>query len=174
MPKLPWFRKRMTASVCGHKTFVKGSVTAFGQTTRTVMPLKDGRPEYCLDCITDMAVQCAWCTLPIFIGDAVTLYSPREIEYEVPSFAVVYSEVPPRLVGCLRWDCAQTGADRAGVWLPNSIGKGHVKRMPTVFEQMFGAKVGGSLKLVASSDPSQQESTRQMVFPIEKDDRGDH
>jgi len=160
----------MVASACGHKTWVNGRVTAFGQTIKTVMPLKNGRPEYCLDCIGGMAIQCAWCTLPIFIGDAVTLYSPREIGYEIPSFAVVYSEEPMRLVGCLRWDCMQTGADRAGFWLPDATGKGHVERVPTIFEQLLGGTAGGTMKLMASSDPSQREPTRQMVFPIEEDD----
>ena len=169
MPKLSRFRTRTVASKCGHKTLGKGEVTAFGQTVQTIMPLIDGSPEYCLDCIGRMAVQCAWCSLPIFVGDAVTLYSPREADYEIPSFAVVFSREPVRLVGCLRWDCMQTGADQVGFWLPDAAGKGHVRRVPTIFEQMLGGRARGSMELMASSDPSQREPTRRLVYPIDEE-----
>lgn len=138
--KLNRLRKRKTTQIyiatkCGHPTVQAGDVTAFGVTIQTQMPLVRDEVEYCLACILGMAIRCAWCKLPIFIGDPITLYTPREADFKVPEHAVVYSLEPLRLVGCLRWDCAQTGADRAGFWLPDSTGKGHVQRTPSLFEQ---------------------------------------
>ena len=151
---------RYTAAKCGHRTKRSGSVSVFGRTTTTKMPMnKNGSVDYCLDCIGKMAIRCAWCSDPILIGDPITLYSPgpragffsseepsegqktREQDgFVVPDGAVVYRENPLTLVGCLGWNCADTGADRAGFWLPGEDGKGHVHRVQTAYEAILGAK----------------------------------
>lgn len=84
-----------------------------------------------------MSIQCAWCGKSIAIGDPVTLYTPED-SYEVPDYAVPYTEGGSKaLVGCLRWNCADTGADRAGFWMPGDNGEGKVLRVPNAFETLI-------------------------------------
>ena len=77
-----------------------------------------------------MAIQCAWCGGAIFIGNPITLYSPgprlgffssseeteaqrsrERTDYVPPEGAVLFREDPPVYVGCMRMNCADTGAD---------------------------------------------------------------
>lgn len=83
---------RYTATRCGHRTRRKGKVSAFGRTITTEMPMNKSTPvDYCLRCIGKMAIRCAWCGEPIFIGDPITLYTPRG-DFKVPEHTVVYSK----------------------------------------------------------------------------------
>lgn len=143
---------RRTLAGCGHRTRAKGEVTAFGVTIRTEMPRNDSNGfDYCLDCIAAMAIRCAWCAKPVFIGDPVTLYSPSA-PWVFSEYAVIYSDEPLRVVGCLRWDCADTGASRAGFWLPTEDGRGRVHRVPSLFEL---ALRGGGVLVSDLGDPTE-------------------
>ena len=122
------FEKRVIAD-CGHETKVKDRVTAFGESVIAELPIKDEKTPYCHRCIEKMAIRCAWCGHAIFIGDPITLYTPPK-DFKIPEYAVIYKENPLQLIGCLRWNCAQSGADRAGFWLP----PGRVQRVQTVYE----------------------------------------
>ncbi len=113
-----------------------------------------------------MAVQCAWCPNLVFIGDPITLYSPRDYSRIPAERAIVFSIEPLRYVGCLGWNCALTGADKAGFWLPDENGHGYVKRVPTAFEEMLGGALSGSIEVVASSNPLKQAASKHLVFPI--------
>jgi hypothetical protein len=124
-----WFFKKYLAR-CGHKTKKKDKVTAFGETITTEVPLVDGKIEYCHKCLEKMAIRCAWCGKPIFIGDPVTLYSLTNGTKEMPKHAVCHDKKLNQYVGCLRCDCADTGADRAGFWVPPGV----VERIPTPYE----------------------------------------
>ena len=125
---------------CGHQTHRTGKVSAFGQSIKTKMPInEDGTVDYCLDCLAKMVIRCGWCGEPIFIGNPITLYTPPE-DFEIPYYAVIYNEDPLQIVGCLGWDCAQSGADRAGFWVPGEDGKGQVERVRTPFEILLGEK----------------------------------
>jgi len=130
-----------TATKCGHRTKQTGKVSAFGRTIITKMPKVGDSVEYCLDCLSKMAIQCAWCGGPIFIGDSVTLFSPRDDGFKLPEHAVIYRDNPLQLVGCLRWDCAATGADRAGFWLPSKNGRGYVRRVQSPYEALLATGV---------------------------------
>ncbi len=59
-----------------------------------------------------------------------TLYSPRDKERKMPDYAVLHDKERNSYVGCLRWNCAETGADRAGFWYP----PGKVMRVPSPIE----------------------------------------
>jgi len=133
------FRKTYTANICGHKTKSTGFMKAGDRVTIMTMPLAENkRPDYCLDCIGKMTIKCAWCSNDITIGSPVTLYTPVDT-YEVPDHAVPYTEGGSKaLVGCLGWECACSGADRAGFWLPGEDGKGRVHRVPTAIEILMG------------------------------------
>lgn len=139
-------RNPLTARVCGHLTAKVGWVRAFGDETITEMPnMKDGGVAYCLVCLGQMAIRCAWCKNTIFIGDPVTLY--HNIDGTIPEGATVHDPVRGSVVGCLGWNCAITGADRAGFWHPdpNNHGRGYVYRMMSPIEQML---VSGQMVIV--------------------------
>ena len=73
--------------------------------------------EYCPRCLERMSKQCALCGRPIFIGDAVGLYAPRNTS-KVPEFGKEpYSAVPLEFVVCQRAGCAEK-AEPVGVWSP--------------------------------------------------------
>lgn len=157
MARLNWFKcgwlkissfvsRLHVANKCGHRTKRAGWVEAFGEKYFVEMPVaKNGRPDYCHACIGSMAIRCAWCGEPIHIGNPVTLYTPSKRGFVIPTYAVRYSKDPLQLVGCLAWGCAETGADRAGFWMP----PGEVFRVPTVFEQFFGEKLEPHLEKLA-------------------------
>ena len=140
---------RYKAKKCGHFTRRTGSISVFGGSFVMQMPFNDdGSVDYCLSCIGKMSIRCAWCSSPIAIGSPVTLYTPA-LGFVPPDDAVVFSTEPLRLVGCLGWDCAHSGADRGGFWLPGEDGKGYVMRVPTIFERMF---CGGEPSMVIMND----------------------
>lgn len=160
-----WSPIRYKAVKCGHRTKQSGRVSAFEQTITVTMPQnQNGSMDYCLDCIGGMAIQCAWCGDPIFIGEPITLYTPRS-DFQVPEHAVVYNKEPIQLVGCLSGNCAETGIDRAGFWMPGENGKGSVWRVPTVLEVILGAKEPSAMII---SDPSDmKEAMNPTVIPFE-------
>lgn len=124
------FKRKKIQAGCGHETKEKDRVTAFGEGCETQVPVIDGKTDYCHRCLERMAIKCAWCGKAIFIGDPITLYTPIDKDFKAPEYAVVHCNNPLQLVGCLRWNCAQTGADRAGFWYP----PGKVMRVPSPLE----------------------------------------
>lgn len=163
-----WMRLRVLsfrgyrATLCGHTTKQQGIVTAFGKESALVMPINEqGSVDYCLSCIGKMAIQCAWCKEPIFIGDPVTLYIYPEDKL-IPEHAVVHDANRRTVVGCLRWNCAETGADRTGFWLPDSKnhGKGCVLRVPSPLEEAMATGEAVSVGDLGSiSDALQRRSS---------------
>jgi len=131
-----FLRHVFIANKCKHKTKLKGEIHFFNHTSIMKMPLnKNGRPDYCLKCIAEMTIQCAWCKNPITIGSPITLYIPKK-DFEIPEHAVRYTENNSKaLVGCLGWDCADTGADICGHWMP----PGEVERCPSPLEMCLMA-----------------------------------
>lgn len=101
---------------------------------KTVMKLRYHpfkKVSYCLDCVEKMKIVCPWCGKPIFIGDYITLYTPKDPNFVIPKGSVIYSKEPLRLVGCQRTSCANTGADYCGFWdIP-----GKVKKFPSAIER---------------------------------------
>ena len=118
------FKKKIVAD-CGHETLEKDTVIAFGESCKTKIPIVDGKTSYCHRCLEKMAIKCAWCGGVIFIGDPITIYSPRDKDNKMPDYAVLYNKEHNSYVGCLR--CAETGA---GFWYP----PGKVYRIPTPIE----------------------------------------
>ena len=174
-----------TAAKCGHETKRAGEVTAFEHTTTTKMPLnEEGTVDWCLECLGKMAIRCAWCGDLIFIGDPITLYSPgpragffssgepgeaqearKQEGFVAPDYAVAYCEVPLTLVGCLGWNCADTGSDRAGFWLPGDDGKGRVQRVQTAYEAILAAEDPSMVVVGNSGDMA--EAMNPTLVPLE-------
>lgn len=168
-----WFlcllKLRYKATKCGHYTKQSGSVSAFGQTIHTKMPKnKNCSFDYCLDCVSKMATRCAWCGNPIFIGEPITLYTPNT-DFKIPEYAVIYSKDPLRVVGCLSRDCADTGGDVAGFWLPGENGKGHIHRVPTIFETMLSQEEPSVVVINNTHDIN--EVTNPKIVPLKKKER---
>ncbi|MEX1997507.1 MAG: hypothetical protein WEA04_02405 [Candidatus Andersenbacteria bacterium] len=115
-----WLRRRTYTALCGHETQLVGSMAAWGETLDNVrLNFNNERKiPYCHNCLATMAIACAWCKKAIFPGDPVTLYIPRDNNYQLPEGSRVYSHDPLQVVGCLRWECAESGIDRAGFWYP--------------------------------------------------------
>ncbi len=117
---------------CGHKAKLKTMIFP-GEDSAGLYQLGD--KKYCPKCFLSQVIKCAWCGKVITPESPITLYSPNP-EFTIPDYAVKYREKevdPVRLVGCLRWSCANTGADRAGFWeMP-----GKVERCLSPIEQAF-------------------------------------
>ncbi len=123
------FRKKIKAN-CGHLTLKKDRVFSGKEKCIIELPIKNNKTDYCHRCLEKMTIKCAWCGQSIFIGEPITLYSPIDKNFQIPKHAVIHQEDPLQLVGCLRINCADTGADRAGFWYP----PGKVRRILSLFE----------------------------------------
>lgn len=116
---------------CGHTSKLKKEVNVNGEKTTLRINYKPGKKvPYCLDCVEKMHITCPWCGRPIYVGDYITLYTPKNPNFVIPKGSVVYSENPLQLVGCQRRDCADTGADYCGIWEAPGV----VKRFPSAIE----------------------------------------
>ena len=157
--------RRYKAVKCGHTTKLAGTIETFGEKVRFKLGQnKNGEVQYCLDCVGKMTIKCAWCGDIIPVGSPITLYTPKG-DFNVPEHAVVYNEDPLQLVGCLGWDCAETGADRAGFWTSGEDGKGTVHRVPTVFEMMLAGDGKSAVLVNDLSDP--KEAANPTLIPLE-------
>ncbi len=85
--------------------------------------------------------------------------------FVVPDYAVVYRKNPLTLIGCLGWNCADTGADRAGFWLPGEDGQGRVKRVQTAYEAILGAEEPSMM--IVSDTHDITEAVNPILVPLE-------
>ena len=117
-------KNKITAE-CGHETVLRGMAKAFGTEKEYQLREEGGKAPFCLKCLGDAAIRCAWCGKAIFPGDRVTLYTPTEkgfikTQFVKAAYAVVHSEgkegdASERLVGCMV--CALKPEDIKGFWL---------------------------------------------------------
>lgn len=125
----------MTAN-CNHKTRLYDQIVVTsknGETEQIGISISTIKPDYCHRCYEKMAIRCAWCGDYILPDSAITLYTPNA-NFDVPEYAVSYKEDGSlKLVGCLRMDCASSGADRSGFW----VIPGKVKRVLSPIEEML-------------------------------------
>ncbi len=138
------FRRTYTTNVCGHRTMLEGPMSDGESVNLMKMPLaKNGRPDYCLECLGKMSIKCAWCSHTIVIGDLITLYTPKK-DYKIPNYAVRYTEDgADAFVGCSRMTCAD-GFDLCGRWmLP-----GKVERVPSPLELCLASCKAGKPSMV--------------------------
>jgi hypothetical protein len=132
-------RKTYKANLCGHRTKRTGKLTSHGESHVMKMPLAENdAPDYCLECIGKMSIQCAWCCSSIHINDPITLYGVKDGEV-IPDHAVRFQGDPTKFVGCLGWDCAESGGHRAGFWVP----PGEVLRVQTPLEILMASGSDG-------------------------------
>lgn len=134
---------------CGHRTKWQTILTIHGQRGRFTVSSK--KPEYCAECWAKAAIICAWCDGSILPGDPITLYTPTNDGHKIPDHAVVYKQEPLQLVGCLRWECSETGADRAGFW----VMPGKVQRVLSPIEQLIAGGCEGAIIINDLADQSQ-------------------
>ena len=146
-----FFGQSYYAKICGHtaKLFTRVKVLEEG----AYLTLKPGF-DYCPDCLSKMAIRCAWCGRSIVAGEPITLYSPSDKNSVIPAWAVVYSKKPLRLVGCMRFDCADSGIDRSGFW----VEPGKVYRVASPMEQCLAANdvvICNDLRDISQATPLQ-------------------
>lgn len=120
--------RRPTANICGHKTEMSGIILVRGKMYDMSMPQSDnGLPDYCLNCIAEMSIRCAWCGGNITIGDPVILGVPDQ-GFKVPEYAVYHHEAgQSALVGCIKGECSDSIMLVSGIWMPPGI----VLRVPS-------------------------------------------
>lgn len=87
------FRKKVVAG-CGHETFKKDKIAAFGESVEIKIPIIDGKTNYCHRCLEKMSIKCAWCGGVIFISSPITLYISQKKDFKVPKYAIIYDEDP--------------------------------------------------------------------------------
>jgi hypothetical protein len=106
---------RMYLALCGHKTPAEGELVAFGDSLIMPMP-RNLKKQYplCPKCLSEKAIQCAWCNRAIFVGESVTLQSPSPGR----SASSLATKSGGMYVGCLRHGCKQAIAS-VGVWTMN-------------------------------------------------------
>jgi len=137
---------------CGHETQMSGTISKFGKEMAISLFRKDNAvPEHCLQCFSDAAIACAWCGELILPSDPVTLYGSSDPDFKPADGSVVYEEEGEQsddkhYVGCLRWNCAETGADRQGFW----VFPGKVERCVSPLEHSMAT--GGAVIVSDLSD----------------------
>lgn len=126
-----WFSRRVKAD-CGHEARSRGMIIAYGQKKTFHLLWHVKSVKFCLECEARMITRCAWCGRTIFLGSPITMYSPKDRNYQAPKGSRAYAfdeekqeliEVDPltthknfSYVGCLGWNCAD-GMDRFGFWV---------------------------------------------------------
>lgn len=128
--KFQW--RKYYAVKCGHYTKRVGRLSVGDRTLFSVAQVKEGGVAYCHRCIEQAAIRCAWCGGGIAVDDPIRLSFSCDPNHQYPDYAVSYRDACGRVsyVGCLRSNCANTGAEISGYWqMP-----GEVCRAPSVFD----------------------------------------
>lgn len=110
-----------TLAQCGHKTYMVDRVRAHGGSAVTELAIfHHGKFEYCHRCLAKMAIQCAKCGEPIFIGDGIALGVAEDESAPRPLHSKTYT-TPDGILNhilCLRHDCGHSLDNLAGFWVP--------------------------------------------------------
>ncbi|MCL5406967.1 MAG: hypothetical protein M1429_00480 [Patescibacteria group bacterium] len=118
---------------CGHKTKLREEIGPKDDRREITLLLTENRPDFCLSCLESAIIRCAWCGQTIWPDNPITLYETSQKDFQPKDGSRLYSEKDgyKTYVGCLRWNCADTLADRAGFWrMP-----GFVERQMSPIEQ---------------------------------------
>ncbi len=108
---------------CGHTTFQKDYLKAFGEVSLIKLNIHNGKIKYCHKCLSKMSIQCACCGKTIFVEDFVSLHMIKQ-KSKTPENAVLYSQYPKVVISCA--DCATNDDDIKGIW----TAPGTVQRIP--------------------------------------------
>lgn len=140
---------------CGHKTKALGTWNAHGEERLIDLNVESGSTPYCHNCIEKMTIQCAWCGLPIFVADPISLSFCTDPDWAQPDYAVEHATGNRMsLVGCMRWDCADSGLSFAGHWAtPGKV----QKAVTPIMLAMQAAEAGVETPIIFNdiSDPEQ-------------------
>lgn len=154
-----WFNKvvrRAAIAGCGHETPLVFELVVNDHPHEFSWD-KPGAPPLCKDCWAAISIRCAWCGNGIFPGNPVMLYTPKQ-DFQLPEYAVVVTENPVRVVGCLSMHCADSGADMAGHWTMERT----VDTSTGIMARM-GMEPGMTLVTAASSNPKKHQDDRVVV-----------
>lgn len=119
------FRKKIYAG-CGHETYCKDWVEAYNEKRLVDLIMDRCSIMYCHQCLSKMAIRCAWCGRVIWLDDRVRLRLNFD-NIKMPDYARV---VPysfgnrPEYIGCALLDCNGLRKNRpeesepVGFWKP--------------------------------------------------------
>jgi hypothetical protein len=99
---------------CGHQTKQRGTIRAFGESFRTTLDLDRGIIAYCHRCISRMAIKCACCQRPIFLGSPVAEFFNPTLSARMNGDNRVTAAAG--LVICRRPSCDWLTVGRRGTW----------------------------------------------------------
>jgi hypothetical protein len=122
MMRIPlWLKKTLMrfgfkfTAACGHRSHRKISGVVNGhKVTALVKVEEDGQIPICNKCFVKLSIPCAWCGLPIVLGDPVTLKTAKD-GHIPPDGHVKHGDL---LVGCLRDTCSSSELETNGYWMP--------------------------------------------------------
>jgi len=110
---------------CGHLGPSYYNIRVYGG---IITPTKEHAQELCPDClikeVKETFVRCCLCGLYIMPGDPVAVYCANSVEPKDFAFTIVGSSA----IGCLRWDCCQSGGFYAGNWTGKDIDPSNLER----------------------------------------------
>ncbi len=96
---------------CGPRGPKLYHLDVYGKVVHNNGNVPDKCGQCCVEWFRSITCRCALCGLVILPGDAVALYRPsRKFKKER------VTEVKSGVLGCMRWDCCESGAFFAGHW----------------------------------------------------------
>lgn len=134
-----------TATVCGHSLARKGVIKVGDKEIEVKRP--KNAPTHCYECTSEKSILCAYCEELIIPGNPITITRPLDEKFVLPEHAVWHNELKREVVGCLRWDCADSGAFYSGHWTEEGV-----KRQPSPIE--LAMQTGKPVIVGDTSDPS--------------------
>ncbi|HEY4479215.1 MAG TPA: hypothetical protein VI981_02575 [Candidatus Paceibacterota bacterium] len=124
-----------TLFACSHSARRSASFRMDGE--KVTFNLSDKQTEWCPECLSKMTILCVFCARPIFIGDPICL--PICKKNKVPPSAVLYEDFGSsgqegQYVSCLRFNCCDSGANRAGFWQPPGVVARVMRPVPQILD----------------------------------------
>ncbi len=114
------FSRRFQAR-CGHRTYRRDRIQAYGYSTIVTLRTEHETTPYCHRCLEAMTALCPICHSSIFIGEPVRIVVPLREDFEVQegmrTFDIDQNHI--KMVACLR--CADTIALISGIWVPPGV-----------------------------------------------------
>ena len=87
-----FFTKKTIIAKCGHETSLIGEINIFSHKIQVRIKKGVGIPNLCLHCYEKKSILCGWCREPITPGDPITLYSPKNPDWQLPEGARWWGE----------------------------------------------------------------------------------
>ncbi|PLX26856.1 hypothetical protein C0583_06200 [Candidatus Parcubacteria bacterium] len=98
------FGKKIPCIICGHETYLIDKINAHGKSFAFEIPLNNGTTHFCHECLSLLAIECAWCDRQILFEDKTIVYQAMDICL-VPKNIKLYFTDPVYIFGCNHEKC---------------------------------------------------------------------